>query len=105
MNLKDFAETYFKLEEKPREILDVYGLGPAVIESISADQIGEQIMINVSTSYYWSGCTDYDSFSFTAEEMNEPIEYFIAKRESEEKAKREEKERMEFERLKQKFEK
>lgn len=123
MDLKNFAETYFKLEEKSLEIMKVYGLEHYDLDSIEIEEWKGKTTFTIKTSIYYSGYgNESEWLTFELEEMNNDIDYFkakyeetierarIAKELAEEKKKeekrlqQEERDKAEYERLKLKFE-
>jgi len=123
MDLKQFAETYVKLEKKAYEIIGIYGIGNYELLGIEIEEYNNKTMLNIKTEMYYSGCgSEYETLSFEIDEMNNDLNYFKNKREeqveenkkkqklAEEKEKRnrklnkERKDKADYERLKKKFE-
>lgn len=118
INTKLFLEEWNKISFKLEEISNIpklYGDGDN-FEGISIDEAG----VSYKSSYSCGGCgTDYFDFYVEWDEINQPIEYFQEKYQKEidddkqeklnlEKKillQKEERERKEFERLKEKFNK
>lgn len=119
MDLKNFAETYFKLEEKSLEIMKVYGLKHYDLDGFEIEEWKGKTNFIIKAHFHDS---DNRWLEFELEEMNNDIDYFkakygetverarIAKELAEEKKKeenrlqREERDKAEYERLKSKFE-
>lgn len=80
MDLKKFAETYSKLEEKTLEIMKIYGIGNYDLDGIEVEEHNNKTNFNIKTSIYYSGCgTESEWLTFDLEEMNNDIEYFKTK--------------------------
>ena len=118
MDLKNFTETYFKLEEKSLEIMKVYGLERNALDGIGLEEWKGKTNFIIKT---YDRDHDQEWLEFDLEEMNNDIDYFkakyeetverirIAKELAEEKRKKkrlqeEERDKAEYERLKSKFE-
>jgi len=77
MNLKQFAETYSKLESKAFEIMKIYGLGNYNLEGIEVEEYNEKTILNIKTKIYYSGCgSEYETLSFEIEELENDLDYF-----------------------------
>jgi chloramphenicol O-acetyltransferase len=80
MDLKKFAETYSKLEDKALEIMKIYGLENYNLDGIEVEEYKEKIQLNIKTSIYFSGCGEESEWlTFDLEEMNNDIDYFKTK--------------------------
>ena len=80
MDLKKFAETYSKLEEKALEIMKIYGIGHYHLDGIEVEDYIGKTYFNINTSIYYSGSgEENESLTFNLEEMNNDIEYFKTK--------------------------
>lgn len=123
MELIEFAKIYSNLEEKALDIMIVYGLGHYDLEGIGVEDNNNKLLFNIKCSYFYSGCgTETEWLSFDLEEMNNDIDYFKIKYKKQvEKIKREKilaaekeaeirklqkecKDKLEYKRLKLKFE-
>jgi len=81
INLKEFKETYLKLEEKSLKIMEIYGIGCYDLRGIGVEEFNSKTLFNIETEHYISGCgSDFATLEFELDEMNEPLEYFKAKR-------------------------
>lgn len=123
MNLKQFAETYFELEEKALGIMKIYGLEYYDLANIEVEKHEGKLLLNIKALlYYDGGGMDSVWLTFNLEEMDNDLEYFKQKRHKEllkkeqdkidqlkaqalvEKVEKDRRDRAEFERLKKKFE-
>jgi len=121
MNLKQFAETYFELEDKALEIIKIYMSDDYNLLNfhIYNDRGEIRFQITATACIYGSITDDYIEFSLS--EMENDLGYFKQKRKEEliqieenkqnlwkaqaliNKREKEEKDKLEYERLKKKF--
>lgn len=76
MNIKNFAETYFKLEEKSLEIMKVYELEHHAFDGIGLEEWKGKTNFIIRT---YDRDHDQEWLEFDLEEMNNDIDYFKAK--------------------------
>ena len=74
IDLKQFIETYNQLSDRFEEIRKLYSPNLYPLDSIEVD--GEQIVFSCSESF--RGSTDYESYSYTQDEINRPNDEWIA---------------------------
>lgn len=78
--LKEFAETYYKLEEKVLKILEIYKIGHHDLDSIEVEEHNGKTLFNIKTSIYYNGCGEENEWlTFDLEEMSNDIDYFKTK--------------------------
>lgn len=124
MDLIEFAKTYTKLEEKSLEIMKVYDLGHYDFDGIHIEKENGRLMFIIKTSFNFRSCgTESEWLTFDLNEIENDIDYFKNKLESDlenkriakklkdeieienKKIQKEFKDKAEYERLKLKFEK
>ena len=80
MNLKQFAETYKKLENKAIEIMKIHAIGHYDLDGIEVEEHNGKVLFNIKTSMHYSGCgTESEWLTFNLDEMNNEIVYFLNK--------------------------
>jgi len=123
MDLKNFAETYAKIEEKALEIMKIHGIGNHDLDGFEIEEYNGKTSISIKTSVSYSGCgTESEWLAFELDEMNNDIDYFknkhkekleklrldkkLAKQKETEKRRleKEAKDEVDYKRLKLKFE-
>ena len=123
MDLKQFSKNYALLEKKALEIMKIYNIGHHDLQGIEIEDWNDQLMFNIKTEIYYSGCgSEYGTLEFEIEEMNNSLDYFknkykidvedkinaekLAKEKEIEdrKAQKEIKDKANYERLKKKYE-
>jgi hypothetical protein len=75
INVELLKSELTKLETKLGELAKINGFNPKNFDGLEF----EDDCVRYKTSDYWCGEWNSDFFSVTWEELNEPMEYFIAK--------------------------
>ena len=123
MDLKEFKKMYIELEEKCLKIMEIYNLGgDYTFNGFSIDEYSDKTKFCFDAMGHYRGCDpDVINFEFDLDEMNNDLEYFrnkysetverekIAKelmeqkKIEERKRLKDEKDKLDYERLKLKF--
>jgi len=80
-DLKQFAETYFALEEKAHKIIEVYSVYS--LDSIEVEEYQGKTVLNINTSAYFGGCNYHETLTFELKEIANDISYFKELRKTE----------------------
>jgi len=80
VDLKQFGDSYIKLQIKSREIMNVSGLEDCDLESLSVDVLFDKVSLNI---IYRDNDIKIDYLIFDMDEMNNDISYFKEKYQSE----------------------